>query len=144
MSRFSVLALCLMLANVPVSERLGELRRFECGADFHQEITVTAGDLIQISATGGVIPEGKLDNLKVEISKQDAAKIQSLGTWSVPAFDKEGNRIVGGLGMLEMMTLAKALEPGDATLKVTTVGKGFEGNTFEFKVKINAAKPSAP
>lgn len=144
MSRFNVLALCLLLANVPSPERLGEVRKVECGAEFQQEITVTAGDLIQISATGSVIPEGKLDNLKVEISKQDAAKIQSLGSWSVPAFDKSGNRIVGGLGLLEMMTLVKTIEPGNVTVKVTTVGKDFEGNTFEIKVTIVPPKPAAP
>lgn len=144
MSRFNVLALCLLVANLPAAERLGELRKIECGAEFHQDVTVTAGDLIQISATGARIPAGMINNMKVDISKQDGSKVQSLGTWSVPAFDKSGNRIVGGLGILEMVTLIKTIEPGQATVKVTTFGDEVEGNTFEFKITINAARPLAP
>lgn len=140
MSRFSVLFFCLFLTNGPASERLGEIRKFECGAEFQREITVKSGDLIQISARGGMVPDGKIDNLRIDILKQDASKVQCLGIWLVPEFDKSGRRVVGGLGMPEMMTLIKTIEPGTVVVKVTTIGKDVQGNTFEFKVNISPTK----
>lgn len=141
MSYLNAFFFCWLLTNVPVPERMSELRKFECGTDLKHEITVNSGDLIQISAKGATVSEGKIDNLKVEISKRDSTKVQCLGAWSVPEVDESGRRIVGGLGMIEMVTLIKTSEPGTAVVKVTTAGKDVQGNTFEFNVIIKPAQP---